>query len=217
MRRKHAVVRSRRRVGRLDGRDIKALLRDIGMPEEVWRVKDFWQANAGTLDWLLHDAEQAWKKLAVGIAPRAIGDDDEPVKQLNEVWQEIQKRFDAHINPRFYVPRNFKIAKLAAPKKADAIPEPPDRKKCRGCTMMFTPSRDHRGYHSDECREVHCRLKPLSSRPCPHCGDVFVTANPLKTQCGKPICKRKALKARWVLYHSRKKNREEAQAGIAGA
>jgi len=190
-------------------RFIQTLLRQLGLPREVWRVRSFWEYHYGRLDLILYDAAILYKKHARRVHPRRLTDGEEEAKKLNQLWQEIQRRFDQHMNPRL----------IFAGRKHDAtvrphVPAGHYLRVCpyKHCKRVFVTKHKWKIYCDPRHRAavnyrnwwVKCRAPKRKLRKCknPHCGKLFWTTNHRKQFHSKKCM------MRWHLREFRKRNRE---------
>lgn len=98
MARSRALVKYRGHYGS-GSLSIKILLKQLGLPRNIWCVRNFWVHWQGQLDYVLYDAEKVYKRHAVRVHPRKITDDQEESKQLNALWMTIKERIRQHLQP----------------------------------------------------------------------------------------------------------------------
>jgi len=72
------------------------------MPKSVWGHRNFWEYHSGRLDIVLYDARELYMKHIRQVHPRRMTDGEEAAKNLNMVWQEIQRRFHQHMQPQAF-------------------------------------------------------------------------------------------------------------------
>jgi hypothetical protein len=84
---------------------IQSLLRELGMSSYFWDVENFWYHFRNELDFILVQANKLYKTHARHVHPRLIADDQERARNLNVLWNEIQSRFRARMQPKSLMPR----------------------------------------------------------------------------------------------------------------
>ncbi len=142
-------------VGRSPGH-IESILKKLGVvfPKQKKRHRNFW--NRDDLDYIYHDAKEIYKKRLVEVSPRKLGDPDEAAKQLNELWNKIEKRFKDNYFCRSLTHDVFKKRGLSAAVPV-YIPIPKVDRKCVICGNPFKGApRDV--YDSEDCRRAADRL-----------------------------------------------------------
>lgn len=179
------------------------------MPQSVWCHRDFWEHHYGCLDLILYDAHQLYKMHARRVHPRRDTDAEEEAKNLNMVWQEIQRRFHQRMNPRLVM-----SGRKHAPN--DQLPCPPGhyRRVCPyvHCQRVFITTHKNKIYCDERHRNaVAVRKWWLKNfgpkrvlRKCknPRCGRLFWTKNHRK------VFHSKQCMTRDFLWHRRRQNRE---------
>jgi hypothetical protein len=194
-------------------RFIQTLLRQLGLPRTVWGVRNFWEHHYGRLDIILYDAAILYKKHARQVHPRRLTDGEEDAKKLNSLWQEVQRRFDQHMNPRL----------VFASRKHDAtarphVPPGHYMRVCpyKHCKRVFITKHRWKIYCDPRHRAavnyrnwwVRSRSPRRILRKCknPHCAQLFWTKNHRKTFHSKKCMMR---------FHLRKYRERNKEAEVA--
>lgn len=96
----------------VDRGGIVKLLRFLGVPESEfvpsivqrrkaargYRGSGFYQHNAGRLEWILHEANRAWKQKV-----RELGD-VRLCRELNDAWNRVKHLLRQAMNPKLFLP-----------------------------------------------------------------------------------------------------------------
>lgn len=116
MRKSRALVKYRGRYGPRNV-SIKILLKQLGLPRNIWCVRSFWEHWSGQLEYVLYDAEKVYKRHAVRVHPRKETDDQEESKALNSLWMTIKERIKFHMHPSLISNSRWEPRKQLKPPK----------------------------------------------------------------------------------------------------
>lgn len=78
--------------------NIRVLCRRLGLPESVWRHRNFWQAHSGKLDLLEYDCHQMYLQKVKIMHARGCYEAAEG-QELNAIWTEIKARIQRQQHP----------------------------------------------------------------------------------------------------------------------
>jgi hypothetical protein len=126
-------------------KSIKTLLKQLGLPREVWDTLSFWNNSRQNLEYILYDARAAYRQLAKKLHPRLHTDSEEAAKKLHSLMREVEKRFDDHLNPKL-ITRGMR--------RVPVVKKPPVEKRCLNpvCGKRFTKTgQGVKKYCSKEC------------------------------------------------------------------
>lgn len=197
---------------------IKSLLRQLGMPKSVWGVRNFWEHWHGQFDIILYDAKQLYKAHARRVHPRKDKDAEEDSKQLNSLWNEIQRRIKQREEPTLWI-----TGKRTHIQQKPTTKAPPGfyQRTCayEFCGRVFlTKNRRKKFCHRLHMHYHHTRAwfarnggrrKPRKLLKCEykHCGRLFWSFWRRKRFCRKYCCKRFHARS----YYARNKKKVNAQ------
>lgn len=184
------------------GKYIGHLLARLGVEVETI---GFWTQSRGELEWIFERAKKAYRERIVKVQPRTINDDGKTAADLNELWQELQKRFEQHFE-------NHLIPTLAPlrPLKSEFS----RRCEFRKCGKEFKTTNTAKRFCNRRCgmAEFYAKRRELiipKTKVCAYsqCGGTFTTTSNYRKYCCKSH--------RWKQNHIERKLHENALAVTA--